>query len=153
MALINAVIINKENTLVTEFPKNYLDIYEELCSIGICKALERIPLTDDERDDIRVKLYADSDIGNHLLRLFFEQDTLADVNTACFVIKKTDEAIREELEQNLLNDQYTGIAEMLRDIKDMTYQTGQVKITFKRGFSVCRRLFNSFFQVKIWREN
>ncbi len=42
MALINAVITNKENTLVTEFPKKYLDIYEELCSIGIRKALERI---------------------------------------------------------------------------------------------------------------
>ena len=67
MALINAVIMNEENTLITEFPKNYLDIYEELCSIGIRKALEKIPLTDNEGDPIRVKLYADSDIGNHLL--------------------------------------------------------------------------------------
>lgn len=130
MALINAVITNKENTLITEFPKNYLDIYEELCSIGIRKAPERIPLTDDEEADIRVKLYADSDIGNHLLRLFLEQDNLADVNTACFVIKKADEAIREELKQNLLNDQYTGIAELFRDIKDMTYQVGRVKMSF-----------------------
>ncbi len=46
MALINAVITNKENMLITEFPKNYLDIYEELCFIGIRKAPERIPLTD-----------------------------------------------------------------------------------------------------------
>lgn len=78
MALINAVITNKENTLVTEFPKNYLDIYEKLCSIGIRKALERIPLTDNEDDPIRVKLYADSDIGNHLLCLLTESNTLAD---------------------------------------------------------------------------
>ncbi len=109
MALINAVITNKENTLITEFPKNYLDIYEELCSIGIRKALERIPLIDDEEDDIRVKLYADSDIGNHLLCLFSEENTLADVNTVCQAIEKSDESIREELEQNLLNDQYSGI--------------------------------------------
>ena len=52
MALINAVITNKENTLVTELPKDYLSIYEELCSIGSRKALERIPLTDNEEDDI-----------------------------------------------------------------------------------------------------
>lgn len=64
MALINAVITNKENTLLTDLPKDYLSIYEELCSIGSRKALERIPLTDNEEDDIRVKLYADSDIGN-----------------------------------------------------------------------------------------
>lgn len=29
MALINAVITNKENTLLTELPKDYLRIYEE----------------------------------------------------------------------------------------------------------------------------
>ena len=72
MALLNAVITYKENTLVTEFPKDYLKIYEELCSIGCRKAPERIPLTDNEGDDIRVKLYADSDIGNHLLLLLGE---------------------------------------------------------------------------------
>ncbi len=102
MALINAVITNKGNTLITELPKDYLSIYEELCSIGYRKALERIPLTDNEEDDIQVKLYADSDIGNHLLFLLTENSTLADANTA----------------------------ELLRDIKDMTYQTGQVKMSF-----------------------
>ena len=130
MALINAVIMNEENTLITEFPKNYLDIYEELCSIGIRKALERIPLTDNEDDPIRVKLYADSDIGNHLLFLLTESSTLADANTASFAVQNADEDIQQELEQNLLNDQYTGIAELLRDIKDMAYQAGQVKMSF-----------------------
>lgn len=124
MALINAVITNKENTLITELPKNYLDIYEELCSIGIRKALERIPLTDNEDDPIRVKLYADNDIGNHLLFLLTESGSLADANTAAFAVQNADEDIQQELEQNLLNDQYTGIAELLRDIKNMTYQTG-----------------------------
>lgn len=130
MALINAVIMNEDNTLITELPKNYLGIYEELCSIGIRKAPERIPLTDNEDDSIRVKLYADGDIGNHLLCLLTESSTLADANTAAFAVQKADEDIQQELEQNLLNDQYTGIAELLRDIKDMTYQTGQVKMSF-----------------------
>lgn len=130
MALINAVITNKENTLITEFPKDYLTIYEELCSIGCRKALERIPLTDNEEDDIRVKLYADSNIGNHLLCLFSEEDTLADVNTACSMIEKSDESIKEELEQKLLNDQYSSTIDLVRDIKNMTEQLGQVKMSF-----------------------
>lgn len=130
MALINAVIMNEENTLITELPKNYLNIYEELCSIGIRRALERIPLTDNEDDPIRVKLYADSDIGNHLLFLLTKSSSLADTNTAAFAVQNADEDIQQELEQNLLNDQYTGIAELLRDIRDMTYQTGQVKMSF-----------------------
>ena len=82
MALLNAIITCKENTLVTEFPRDYLKIYEELNSIGSRKAPERIPLTDNEGDDIRVKLYADSDIGNHLLLLLGESSTLADANTS-----------------------------------------------------------------------
>lgn len=130
MALIGTVITNKENTLITEFPKDYLTIYEELCSIGCRKALERIPLTDNEEDDIRVKLYADSNIGNHLLCLFSEEDTLADVNTACSMIEKSDESIKEELEQNLLNDQYSSTIDLVRDIKNMTEQLGQVKMSF-----------------------
>lgn len=130
MALLNAVITYKENTLVTEFPKDYLKIYEELNSIGSRKAPERIPLTDNEGDDIRVKLYADSDIGNHLLLLLGENSTLADANTAAFAVANADEDIKQELEQNLLYDQYSNMAEMLRDIREMTEQTGSVKVSF-----------------------
>lgn len=41
MALVNAVITVKGNTIITEFPKNYLDIYEELLSVESRKVLER----------------------------------------------------------------------------------------------------------------
>lgn len=130
MALINAIVTYRENTLVTEFPKDYLGIYEELCSIGCRKAPERIPLTDNEEDDIRVKLYADNDIGNHLLFLLREIGTLADANTAAFAVLNADEDIKQELEQNLLTDQYSNTAELLRDIREMTEQIGQVKTSF-----------------------
>ncbi len=117
--MINAVITNKGNTLITEFPKEYLSIYKELCSVGCRKALERIPLTDTEDDDIRVKLYADSDFGNHLLRLFSEKNTLADTNTVCNIIEDADDAVKEKLEQNLLHDQYGDIDELINDIKEL----------------------------------
>lgn len=130
MALINTIITYKENTLVTEFPKDYLKIYEELNSIGCRKAPERIPLTDNEGDDIRVKLYADSDIGNHLLLLLGENSTLADANTAAFAVVNSDEDIKQELEQNLLYDQYANTVELLRDIREMTEQAGPVKVSF-----------------------
>ena len=130
MALINTIITYKENTLVTEFPKDYLKIYEELNSIGCRKAPERIPLTDNEGDDIRVKLYADSDIGNHLLLLLGENSTLADANTAAFAVVNSDEDIKQELEQNLLYDQYANTVELFRDIREMTEQAGPVKVSF-----------------------
>lgn len=130
MALLNAIVEYGDKTLVLEFPKESYHVSRELQRVGISKSSYDIRLTDHEDDPIRVKLYADSDISNHLLRLLFEQDTLADVNTVCFVINKADEAIKEKLEQNLLNDQYSSVAELLRDIRDMTYQTGKVKMSF-----------------------
>ena len=130
MALIHAIITYKENTLVTEFPKFYIKIYQELCSIGSHKDLEMIPLTDDEGDDLRVKLYADSDIGNHLLLILDENSALADANTAAFAVMNADEDIKEELEQNLVTDQYSNTVELLRDIRKLTDQAGPVKMSF-----------------------
>ncbi len=74
--MINTIISNQENTLITELPKSDLKFYMELCSIGIRKAPERISLIDDEDNEICVKFYADSDIGNHLLSLLTESITL-----------------------------------------------------------------------------
>lgn len=130
MALVNAVITVKENTLITEFPNNYLNIYGELLSVGSRKALERIPLTDHEEDDIQVKLYSENDIGNHLIRLFSENDTLSTVNAAAFAVQNADDNIKDELERHLLYDQYADIDELLRDIRKMTEQIGNVKISF-----------------------
>lgn len=126
MALINAIITvkenTKENTLITEFPKPYLDIYEELLSVGCRKPLERINLTDNEDDDLRVKIYAENDFGRHLCRLFGDGNTLSEVNTVCQAIANADDSIKEELEQNVLYDQYEHPYELLRDIKEMTKQ-------------------------------
>lgn len=128
--MIKAVIESKDgNTLVTEFPCDTYRLYSELDSIGIMPP-DKVKLTDNEDSPVTVKLYSDSDFGNHLIRLFTEQNTLADVNTACFVIEKADEAIKEELEQNVLYDQYSSTHELIRDMKVMTDQTGQVKISF-----------------------
>lgn len=129
--MINAIISNNGNTLTVELPKSDLKFCKELRSIGICEIPERIPLTDDAGEDIRVKLYADSDMDNHLLSLLTtESSTLADANTAAFAVQNADEDIKQDLEKALLNGQFTCIGELLRGIKDMTYQVGQVKLSF-----------------------
>ncbi len=111
-------------------PCDSCNLYSDLHWVGIIIPPNKVKLTDNEDDPISVKLYSDSDFGNHLLRLFSEANTLADVNTACFVLGKTDESIKEELEQNLLTDQYSNNIQLICDIKDMTERLGQVKISF-----------------------
>ena len=128
--MINAIIQYKDKTVITELPRAYLDIYEELLSVGCRKPLERIHLTDDEDDDLRVKIYADNDFGRHLCRLFGDGNTLSEVNTVCQAIANADDSIKEELEQNLLYDQYEHPYELLQDIKNMTEQAARLKTSF-----------------------
>lgn len=163
MTLINAVITvkenTKENTLITEFPKTYLDIYEELLSVGCRKPLERINLTDNEEDDIRVKLYSENDVGQHLCRLFGDGNTLSEVNTVCQAIANADDSVKEELEQNMLYDQYEHPYELLRDIKEMTEKLGSVKMSFfcpldgnldDREYSDYQSVGNQFLKSYEW---
>ena len=79
--MITAIIRNKENTLVLELPHSIYDIYEKLQSIGIMQPPKQIPLTDNEDEDIGVKLFSESDFGQHLLLTLNEKNTIADANT------------------------------------------------------------------------
>ena len=78
--MITAIIRNKENTLVLELPHSIYDIYEKLQSIGIMQPPKQIPLTDNEGEDIGVKLFSESDFGQHLLLTLNEKNSIADAN-------------------------------------------------------------------------
>ena len=97
--MITAIIRNKENTLVLELPHSIYDIYEKLQSIGIMQPPKQIPLTDNEDEDIGVKLFSESDFGQHLLLTLNEKNSIADANMLTLVIGAASEDIKEELEQ------------------------------------------------------
>lgn len=99
--MITAIIRNKDNTLVLDFPCDIYSVYTRLQSIGIAKSPKQIPLTDNEDEDIGVKLYSESDFGQHLLLTLNEKNTVADANMLTLVVGAASEDIKEELEQNI----------------------------------------------------
>lgn len=128
--MITAIIRNKENTLVLELPHSIYDIYEKLRSIGIMQPPKRIPLTDNEGEDIGVKLFSESDFGQHLLLTLNEKNTIADANMLTFVVLAADTDIKEKLEQNVLHDQYGSMDEVISAVRQMTQDAGPVKAVF-----------------------
>ena len=65
--IINAVIESKDGgTLVLDFPRSIYDVYEKLQSVGIRQSPHQITLSDEEGDDVRVKLYSEDETGKHL---------------------------------------------------------------------------------------
>ena len=128
--MITAVIRNKENTLVLKLPHSIYDIYEKLQSIGIMQPPKQIPLTDNEDEDIGVKLFSESDFGQHLLLTLNEKNSIADANMLTLVIGAASEDIKEELEQNILYDQYDSMDEVISAVRQMTQDAGPVKAVF-----------------------
>lgn len=129
--LIKAIIENTHgNTLVLDFPSNIYDVHEKLLSVGIATSPQRVKLTDEDSDDVRVKLYAESELGKHLLTALTEQNTLADANLLSFVVDNANQDIRSELEQNIIGDQYRSMQEIVNAVRQMTYDSGSIKTTF-----------------------
>ena len=92
--MINAIISYKENTLILDLPRSIYDMYEKLQSIGYPGNPHTAQLTDNEGDDLRVKLYGSTEIGNHLIRILSEQNTLADANTLAFAVLNASDDIK-----------------------------------------------------------
>ena len=128
--MITAIIRNKDNTLVLDFPCDIYSVYTKLQSIGIAKSPKQIPLTDNEGEDIGVKLFSESDFGQHLLLTLNEKNSIADANMLTLVIGAASEDIKEELEQNILYDQYDSMDEVISAVRQMTQDAGPVKAVF-----------------------
>ena len=128
--MITVIIRNKDNTLVLDFPCDIYSVYTRLQSIGIAKSPKQIPLTDNEDEDIGVKLYSESDFGQHLLLTLNEKNTVADANMLTLVVGAASEDIKEELEQNILYDQYSSMDEVVAAVRQMTQDAGPVKAVF-----------------------
>lgn len=127
--LITAVINNRGNTLVVDMPRDRMDLDTKLYSIGQ-ELSHNTPVTDDLESDITVKLSADSDIGVHMIKLFNDSHTLRDVNNLANAVMNAPDEVKEALESDILNDQYSTPDELMEEIKKQTIEAGQYTETF-----------------------
>ncbi len=129
--MINAIIQDQGGkTLIWEFPNNIYKLGSQLREMGIDQWIERISIADDEDSPISVKLYADNDVGNHLILLLSEDHTLYDVQNITESVTNSNESIKADLERNIIYDQYSSPDELYQDIRQMTYDIGAVSETF-----------------------
>lgn len=128
--MINAIINHKDNTAVVEFPMDLYKLYQDLHDIGYQGGPHRVKLTDNEGDDIRVKLYSDNDFGNHLIRLFRETDTLEDVHTVVGAIDIAPDEVKEQLEEYVLHDQFNTKEELFSTLRELKEANAPIVTTF-----------------------
>ena len=127
--LITAVINNRGNTLVVDMPRDRVDLDTKLYSIGQ-ELSHNTPVTDDSESAITVKLSADSDIGVHMIKLFNDSHTLRDVNNLANAVMNAPDEVKEALESDILNDQFSTPDELIENVKKQTFEAGQYTETF-----------------------
>ena len=128
--MIEAIIHYHDSTLIMDLPRSIYDIHEKLMSIGYAGGPKQAKLTDNEGDALRVKLYGRIEMGNHLIRMLSEENTLADANTLAFAVLNASDDIKLKLGEKIAKDQYGSIPEIVADIRQMTYDAGLSKRTF-----------------------
>ena len=71
--ILTAIVQTKDGTLVVDLPRDRIDLEMKIRSVGIERLSDQIHIIDDEeKSDISVKLFGESDIGRHLSLLFNE---------------------------------------------------------------------------------
>ena len=128
--MLNALIQNGNQTTVLELPSDPFTLQYELAQIGIRSRLRDIPIKDDEESPIRVKLFADSDIGNSLAVLFKPSYSLEDANLCAHMVENARQELLEELEQHIVHGQYHSPQAVMADIKAMTEELIGVTVSY-----------------------
>ena len=128
--MLNALIQNGNQTAVLELPADPFTLQYELAQIGIRSRLRDIPIKDDEESPIRVKLFADSDIGNSLAVLFKPSHSLEDANLCAHMVENASPELLEELEQHIVHGQYHSPQAVMADIKAMTEELIGVTVSY-----------------------
>ena len=135
---LNAIIEGKEGgAIVAELHMDIYELYDMLRLSGIGIPPKRITLSDEDSDDVRVKLFSESEVGKHLILTLSERDTLADANALAFVVDNARVEIKAELEENILNDRYSSMQEVFDDVKRMLCDSGPVKEVFYCPLNGC----------------
>lgn len=128
--MLNALISHKNQTAVLTLPMDRFSLQYELAQIGIRQRLTDILISDEEEQDIQVKLYADSDIGNSLAVLFNSSHSLEDANLCTHVVENARPELQEEIEHHIVYGQYYSPQAVMADIKAMTDELIGVTVNY-----------------------
>lgn len=106
------------------------EMYAKMQEFGIEQALYSLKLQDMRDENAPIRVHSDSDTGNALLNLMDDQESLYDVRTIDSDISGIRDELKEEVEQNLVYEQYHGINHLYREIKSMLKDLAINKVVF-----------------------
>ena len=128
--MLKLTIKNKQGDVSTfDLATQYHQMYEKYQEAEI--GVHPLGLTFEEmqKEGSRITLSADSDMGQGLLRLLDAKTTLYEAHLFDESVSRVHDDIKEDVEQNVVNEQYDTQEELYEDIKEMTKALAGTKIS------------------------
>lgn len=125
--------IKNPNTQATEtydVATEFNQFYNKATEYGLLNSIFSLKVKDMKAEDAPVRLHADSDVGNGLLRILPDNDSLYDVRVTDESVSGVREELHDDLEANLVYEQYNDTEEMYEDIKEMLKALASSKLSF-----------------------
>ena len=97
---------------------NFREVEQIYHECGIMGTPYRYNMKESRRDDSWIKVTADTNVGNSLLKLFRDNDTLYDVYQTEVGLSHVRQEIQGEVEQNIINNKYRNTDELFGDIRE-----------------------------------
>ena len=91
-------------------------MYDKFQEWGINAPLFNLHVSDMRAENAPIRLISDSDVGNALINLLDDRDSLYDVRQIDSDISGIRDELKEEVEQNLVYEQYQSIDHLSREI-------------------------------------
>ena len=102
------ITLTNPNTQATEtydVVKEFNPMFERAKELGLISSIFGLKVKDMKDDNAPIRLHADSDVGNGLLRILPENDSLYDVRVTDESVSGVREELHDDLEANLVYEQ------------------------------------------------
>lgn len=125
--------IKNPNTQATEtydVAKEFNQFYDKTTEYGLLNSIFSLKVKEMRADDALIRLHSESDVGNGLLRILPDNDSLYDVRLMDESVSGVREELHDDLEANLVYEQYNDTEEMYEDIKERLKALACSKLSF-----------------------
>ena len=119
-----------QSTETFDVATEFNQFFERAKEYGLINSIFSLKVKEMKAEDAPIRLHADSDIGNGLLRILPDSDSLYDVRVTDESVSGVREELRDDLEANLVNEQYDITEELYADIKEMMKSLAGTKMSF-----------------------
>jgi len=141
---------NGQDEATYDVATEYNRIYDTLQEYGMTRVSPfGLRVEDMRKEDAPIRLHADSDAGQGLLRIIDGKDTFYDVRILDESISDVREELRDDLEQNLIHEQYECTEDLYDDIKEMLKSLAATKETFYCPLTanICDHEYGNYYET------